>query len=86
MDRNDYYGGESTSLNLIQVSFLLCYLKFVEVTFEVCNFLLLLYFLVLFIDCFYHYYYFLIYSFGRGSEEMTSLRHIWAQVGIIMLT
>ena len=52
MDRNDYYGGESTSLNLIQVSFLLCYLKFVEVTFEVCNFLLLLYFLVLLIDCF----------------------------------
>jgi hypothetical protein len=80
MDRNDYYGGESTSLNLVQVVFLLCHLIFIEV----CNFILPFYLLEF--NSLFTALVILIYSSGRGSGEVISLQQIWALVGIIMWT
>ena len=80
MDRNDYYGGESTSLNLVQVVYLLCHLIFIEV----CNFKLPFYLLEL--NCLFTALVILIYSSGRSSGEVINLQQIWALVGIIMWT
>lgn len=77
MDRNDYYGGESTSLNLIQVLLLTCHLRFLEGH----NFILVLY--ILTSNYLFTVLVIFIYSSGRGSGEMRHLQHIWALAGII---
>lgn len=74
MDRNDYYGGDSASLNLIQVhklprSLFACVIGRYEIV-HVCLFDLS----------------FCFCSFGRDSGEAICLHHIWDPVGITMLT
>ncbi|KAG5530320.1 hypothetical protein RHGRI_025306 [Rhododendron griersonianum] len=69
MDRNDYYGGESTSLNLIQVYVI----EVVHNIFSQSE--LAIHHLILMMVLF-------IYSSGRGLEEVTSLQLIWVRVGI----
>ena len=71
MDRNDYYGGESTSLNLIQV--------YVVILCATCMIKLVPFFLLVILML-------LMYSSGRGLEEVISPQIIWVLVGTIMWT
>lgn len=74
MDRNDYYGGESTSLNLNQVFF---FFFSAEIKLNLIILSSLMFglrngdFSVF------------LFSFGRDSGEMTSLLRSWALAGII---
>lgn len=70
MDRNDYYGGESTSLNLVQVGIW----NVLSMRNASC------------IDLLEVSNYISACSFGRSSKEAIILHHIWVLAGTTMLT
>lgn len=72
MDRNDYYGGESSSLNLNQVNCIYF------TVFLIKNIIMLLFGIELFSI--------MVSSYGSDSKAMTHLLNNWVQAEITMLT
>lgn len=90
MDRNDHYGGASSSLNLMQVildmhihspsSFFLQRNTSILMSSD-----LFIYYFILFFGFSCQNFIFLLYSFGSVSREMTSLKNNWGQAESTML-
>lgn len=86
MDRNDHYGGASSSLNLMQVildmrihspsSFFLQRNTSILMSSDL---------FILFFGFSFQNFIFLLYSFGSVSREMTSLKNNWGQAESTML-